>query len=291
MENKYINEYKESLRHSKLSNNTIEAYMRDLHKLSLFLNKIAKTYGDVDRLLLLSYIQELKKCGQSESTITRNMISVKRFYNYLIKKDIIRENPTIYFEAPQKKLSLPETLTIEEVDKLLSMPDTETFIGSRDKAMLEILYATGMKISEMLNLTIQDVDLTLCYLKCRGIKNKERIIPLGSYAVKYVKYYLLKRDIVSKSDILFLNSRGSVMTRQGFWKIIKDYASSAEIEKPISTNTIRHSFALHLLENGADIKSVQELMGLSAVSSAQIYLNLKVKNKLLDIYKKSHPRA
>lgn len=291
MENECINEYKELLTLSNLSNNTIEAYISDIKKLTLFLNKAGKKYSDVDRIVMMSYIQELKKGGQSEATINRCIISIKRFYKYLAKKDIIKDEPTIYYETPKKEVNFPETITYEEIDKLLSMPNMETYIGARDKAMLETLYASGIKISELLNLTIQDVDLKLCYLKCKGIKNKERIVPIGSFAIKHVKYYLSLRKNIINSDRLFLNSRGQAKTRQGFWKIIKEYANKADIKKIINSNTIRHSFALHLIQNGADIKFVQELMGLNSLSFAQIYLTLKGKSKLLDMYKHNHPRA
>lgn len=291
MENNYFNEYKEYLVHSNLSNNTIEAYISDINKFFLYLNKTNKKFNDVDKIFIMSYIQELKKSGQSDPTIYRNIISIKKFYKYFLKKDIIEDSLTIYYEASKKEINLSQILTYEEIDRLLSMPDIGTYIGARDKAMLEILYATGMKISEMLSLRIDDVNLNLCYLKCKGMKNKERIIPIGNYAVKYVKYYLSLKDNFNKSQVLFLNSRGNIMTRQGFWKIIKEYAVKAKIDKPINTNVIRRSFALHLLQNGADIKAVQELMGINSIGSGQRYLNIKGKNKLLDIYKHNHPRA
>jgi integrase/recombinase XerD len=188
---------------------------------------------------------------------------------------------------------VPEILTVKEVDKLLSSPDLSTDKGIRDKAMLEVMYAAGMKVMELLNLTIYDIDLKLSYIRCSNSRSKERIVPIGSVAVKYLKNYLRIRPELNlyNLDTLFLNLKGVKMSRQGFWKIVKYYAGESKIDKNINAFTLRHSFAVHLLENGADIKSVQELLGHKDLSATQVYSSVLKRNKIAEIYKKSHPRA
>jgi integrase/recombinase XerD len=210
-----------------------------------------------------------------------------------MKKGIVSENPVMDYEIPKLKHNIPKILTIEEVDKLLSVPDLTTNKGIRDKAMLEVVYATGMKVTELLNLTIYDINLKLSYIKCRDSKKQERIIPIGSFAVKCIEEYLKIRPHINiyNLDLLFLNLKGVQMTRQGFWKIIKYYADEAGIDKTINAFTLRHSFAVHLLQNGADIKSVQELLGHKDMSATQIYSSISRKNKIAEVYKKFHPRA
>jgi integrase/recombinase XerD len=194
---------------------------------------------------------------------------------------------------PKLKRNIPPILTVEEVDKLLQAPDLNTEKGIRDKAMLEVMYATGMKVSELLNITTFDVNLKLCYIKCNGSKNIERIIPIGSYAVNCLNEYLKIRPSLNiyNLDYLFLNLQSTKMTRQGFWKIVKYYAKLSGIKKEINSYTLRHSFAVHLLQNGADIRVVQELLGHRDMATTQIYSTICKKSKIVEVYKKTHPRA
>jgi integrase/recombinase XerD len=288
-----IKDYHEALMKDGLSKNTMEAYIRDI---SIFLEFLSSSNLDItriDKMTMMAYIQSLQKSGHAASSIARNIISVRKFYKFLIKRGTVSQDPTYNYEMPKMKRNLPEILTVEEVDILLSVPDITTFSGKRDKAMLEVMYATGVKVTELLDLTMYDINLKLQYIKCKGIRNKERIIPFGKYAAKYLEDYILSRT--NKKDyntnIVFLNSRGNRMTRQGFWKILKQYADIAKINKPLNTYTIRHSFAVHLLQNGADIRSIQELLGNSGMASIQMYTNISERNKLSEVYKKSHPRA
>jgi integrase/recombinase XerD len=241
----------------------------------------------------MAYVQYLQKEGKAVSSIVRNIVSLRNFYKYLMVKGIINENPLLYYEIPKVKHNIPKVLTVEEVDKLLDSPDPTTYKGIRDKAMLEIMYAAGMKVMELLTLTIYDIDLKFSYIRCKSLKNKERLVPIGSVAVEYLKNYLDIRPQLNihSLDTLFLNLRGSPMSRQGFWKIVKYYAKESKINKDINAFTLRHSFAVHLLQNGADIKSVQELLGHKDLSATQIYSAVLKKNKIAEVYKKTHPRA
>lgn len=291
--NNYLNQFIEYLDNKKLSKNTIEAYRRDIEKYISFLEERRQNIIKADKLLIMSFVQSLQKDKQATSSILRNIISIRGFYKFLIKINIIEKNPTDDYELPKIKRNLPEILNVEEVDKLLSLPDIESNIGKRDRAMMELMYAAGLKVSELLNLNIFDINLKLCYIKCTGTKNRERVIPIGNFATNCLQRYLEIRQEFNYNykDVLFLNSRGQKMTRQGFWKIMKAYAKTAKIDKDISSSTLRHSFAVHLLENGADLKSVQELLGYSDLAAAQIYTAVSKKNKLLEVYKKTHPRA
>ncbi|NFV70717.1 site-specific tyrosine recombinase XerD, partial [Clostridium botulinum] len=228
----------------------------------------------------------------ANSSIVRNIVSIRNFYKYLIQKNIVSEDPTLGYEIPKIERNIPKILSVEEVDKLLNSPNSSKK-GLRDKAMLELMYATGVKITELLNLDIYDINLKFNYIKCRGSKKRERIIPIGSYAVKCLKNYLEVRPIINayNLDYLFLNLKGTQMTRQGFWKIIKFYAKEASIDKEIDSYTLRHSFAVHLLQNGADIKSVQELLGHKDLAATQIYSSISKKSKIAEVYKNAHPRA
>jgi integrase/recombinase XerD len=241
----------------------------------------------------MAYVQYLQKAGKAISSIVRNIVSLRNFYKYLTLKGIVNENPILYYQIPKVEHSVPEILTVKEVDKLLSSPDLSTDKGIRDKAMLEVMYAAGMKVMELLNLTIYDIDLKLSYIRCSNSRSKERIVPIGSVAVKYLKNYLRIRPELNlyNLDTLFLNLKGVKMSRQGFWKIVKYYAGESKIDKNINAFTLRHSFAVHLLENGADIKSVQELLGHKDLSATQVYSSVLKRNKIAEIYKKSHPRA
>lgn len=289
----YLLKYIDKLEKKHFSKNTMDAYTRDISRFYDFIQGREEKIQDIDTVSVMAYVQYLQKEGRAVSSIVRNIVSLRNFYKYLIEKRIVNENPVTSYQIPKIKHNIPKILTVEEVDKLLSSTNVTVNKGIRDKAMLEVMYATGMKVSELLNLTVYDINLKLYYIKCKGSKNQERIIPLGSVAVKCLENYLNIRSELNiyKLDLLFLNLKGVQMTRQGFWKIIKYYAKEAKIDKYINSFTLRHSFAVHLLQNGADIKSVQELLGHKDLSATQIYSNISRKNKIAEVYKKSHPRA
>lgn len=277
----------------KLSDNTVAAYRRDIIKFSNFISSKEEIYNSINEFTIMSYVQYLTGQSMSGTSINRNLVTIRNFYKYLVKVGIIKESPIINYELPKIKRNTPDILTIEEIEQLLSMPKLNTNKGLRDKAMLEIMYATGIKVTELINLKTMDVNINMAYIICKGSKNKERIIPLGNKAKESLIDYLNIREALCDNDskLLFFNSRGSQMTRQGFWKILKEYSRLANINKEINLYTLRHSFAVHMIENGADIRAVQELLGHVDLNTTQIYYSLTKKKKLLDIYKKSHPRA
>jgi tyrosine recombinase XerD len=285
--------YIEELEKKHVSKNTLDAYVRDISRFTNFIKGRNEEITEIEIVSIMAYVQYLQKEGKAASSIVRNIVSLRNFYKYLMKKGIINENPVVDYEIPKIKHNIPKILTVEEVDRLLSAPNSSVNKGIRDKAMLEVVYATGMKVTELLNLTTYDINLKLSYVKCKGSKEQERIIPIGSFAVKCLEEYLRIRPKINSYnlDLLFLNLKGVQMSRQGFWKIIKYYADEAQIDTDINAFTLRHSFAVHLLQNGADIKSVQELLGHKDMSATQIYSNISRKNKIAEVYKKSHPRA
>ncbi|WP_097025746.1 site-specific tyrosine recombinase XerD [Clostridium peptidivorans] len=286
---RYIN----YLKSKNMSKNTLDAYKRDIDRFLKFLLFRDEDLKVVDEISIMAFVKELHKNKKANSSIVRNIIAIRNFYKYLNKQGIINEDPVINYEIPKIERNMPQILTVEEVNKLLNAPDLTTEKGIRDKAMLEVMYATGVKVTELLNITTFDVNLKLSYIKCRGSKNKERIIPVGSYAVDCINNYLKIRNLLNiyNLDYLFLNLQSTKMTRQGFWKIIKQYAKIAGINKEITSYTLRHSFAVHLLQNGADIKSVQELLGHKDMAATQIYSSISRKSKIAEVYKKAHPRA
>lgn len=286
-------EYVEKLRKKKLSENTIEAYERDIKRYLQFLNSRNESIQESDTITIMAYVQELQKSKMANSSIVRSIISIRGFYIFLMSKGLVEDDPTYKYEVPKIKRDIPKVLTVEEVDKLLNMPDLNSHKGIRDKAMLEVMYATGIKVTELLNLNIYSLNLKLGYIKCKGTKEKERIIPIGSYAVNCIEEYLKIRPElnINNLDYLFFNSQGNRLTRQGFWKIIKEYAKDAKIKKNINLYTLRHSFAVHLLQNGADIRIVQELLGHTSIAATQIYSSITKKSRIAEIYNKTHPRA
>ncbi|MBM7869192.1 integrase/recombinase XerD [Clostridium pascui] len=286
---RYIN----YLKSKNMSKNTLDAYKRDIDRFLKFLLFRNEDLKDVDEISIMAFVQELHKSKKANSSIVRNIVAIRNFYKFLKKQGIINEDPVINYEIPKIERNMPQILTLEEVNKLLNSPDLTTEKGVRDKAMLEVMYATGVKVTELLNITTFDVNLKLSYIKCRGSKNKERIIPIGSYAVDCINNYLKIRGLLNiyNLEYLFLNLQSTKMTRQGFWKIIKQYAKIAGVNKEITSYTLRHSFAVHLLQNGADIKSVQELLGHKDMAATQIYSSISRKSKIAEVYKKAHPRA
>ena len=235
----------------------------------------------------------MQKKGRAASSVSRSLASVRAFYNYLIMKDVVSANPAYNLDTPKQEKKLPRILTTEEVEKLLACPssgDNDKCI--RDKAMLELIYATGIKVSELIALNTDDVDVSLGYLKCIG-DNSARIIPLGHVAIEALKKYLdnTRAAMSTKEETaLFVNFNGGRLTRQGFGKLIKEYARKADIDMDITPHTLRHSFAAHLIENGADLASVQEMMGHKDISSTQVYTKL-AKSRIREVYNKAHPRA
>jgi len=284
----YLEEEKE------LSKNTIESYGRDLRQFKKFLEAKGKSsYLDVNKTTIITYLLHLQKKGRAASTISRSLASIRSLYQYLLNQGLIKGDPTANLESPKSEKKLPCVLGLSEVEKLINQPDEKSSMGARDKAMLELLYATGMRVTELVCLDIDDINLEMGYIKCRGNGNKERIIPIGTMAKKalgrYAKEY--RQDLVKENEkALFVNYYGKRLTRQGFWKIIKRHTKKAKINKKITPHTLRHSFATHLIQNGADLKSVQEMLGHSDISTTQIYMQI-TKNKIKEVYNKAHPRA
>ena len=277
-----------------LSKNTLNAYQHDI---SCYIEYMQEHQLDVltgvHSDAIVAYIERMQDEGRANSTISRNVASIRSFYKFLCMNQVVHNDPTVDVKPIKVEKKQPEILTNEEVELLLDQPNTHEFKGIRDKAMLETLYATGMRVSELIALDRHDVNLRLSFIKCRNNRS-ERIIPLYPAAVQAIRDYNEKvRPFMTKDDSedsLFVNCKGERMTRQGFWKIIKHYQEKAGIRKEITPHTLRHSFAIHLLENGADIKSISEMLGHSDVSSTQVYADM-VKNRIKSVYKLAHPRA
>lgn len=276
----------------KLSKNTLESYGRDIKQFLTFLHDNNIDFKGVKKANIISYVIYLQKSGKAVASISRSLASIRAFYHILVKNRIVSYDPTLDLESPRIEKKIPQVLSIDEVEKLLSMPNPSDTKGARDKAMLEVLYATGIRVSELISLNLEDVNVDLGCIKCNG--SKERIIPMGKIAISALENYLINyRDNLRKGkndNALFLNFHGERMTRQGFWKIVKYYAALAKIEKEITPHTLRHSFAAHLIENGADLKSVQQMLGHSDISTTQVYAEM-IKTRISDVYRKSHPRA
>ncbi len=289
--NKFIN-FLEKDRH--LSLNTLQSYRRDIEQYITYLEEMKiKDISKTRKATVIAYLLHLKKMERATSTISRNLASIRSFYQYLTKIKIKENDPTADLESPKVEKKLPQILSTKEVELLLEQPKCVDLKGYRDKAMLELLYATGIRVSELISLNMEDVNLDMSFIKCsKG--SRERIIPIGSIAIQAIQEYIEKaRDMLvheKSQEALFVNVNGGRLTRQGFWKIIKQYKNQAKISKDITPHTLRHSFAAHLLENGADLRSIQEMLGHSDISSTQIYAQI-AKNKIKDIYKKTHPRA
>lgn len=277
----------------KTSNNTEVSYQRDLKKMAAYLSgRGIREISEVSELDLQGYISEMERSDFATSTISRSVASIRALFQYLFKEGRIKRDPSDMLKPPKVEKRAPEILSVEDVDKLLRQPDTATPKGIRDTAMLELLYATGMRVSELLHLRIEDVNLDFGYVSCHD-NGKERIIPIGNVSRKALVQYMenarpvFVRDYNEKA--LFTNCSGKAMSRQGFWKVLKGYADEAGIQGDITPHTLRHSFAVHMLQNGADVKSVQEMMGHSDISTTQIYLGMNM-NKMRDVYMRAHPR-
>jgi integrase/recombinase XerD len=290
---RYVDEYIDFLTDTKhASANTVASYRRDLLKLCRYLESDGcEDYGDVTSARLNVYIMGLESKGLSSATISRSIASVKSFYLYLLKRGYVKSDPTEQLKAPKIEKKMPETLTIEEINLLLGQPFKDNPKEIRDKAMLELLYATGMRVSELISLELKDVNLVMNYIVCRDA-TKERVIPIEVAAKLAIEKYIKESRgmLCHGNDYLFTNLKGGQMTRQGFWKIIKHYAERAGIQKDITPHMIRHSFAVHLVANGADLKAVQEMLGHSDISTTQIYLKGR-QSKIKEEYDKAHPRV
>ena len=278
----------------KASENTLSSYLRDIRQFGEFQEeRSAKDIIDADEEDLAAYINHLKDQGKSVATVSRNIASLKCLYSYLTINRLIEQNPSTKLVPEKSEQKLPQILTNKEVELLLEQPKCVDAKGYRDKAMLELLYATGIRVTELIDLDISDVNLSAGVIRCRG-RDKERLIPMYDKAVKALSDYvtLVRPQMIAMPDepSLFVNVGGERMSRQGFWKLIKFYQKKAKIEKDITPHTLRHSFAAHLLENGADIHAIQEMLGHADISSTQVYSQL-VKKQLKDVYNKAHPRA
>ncbi|HBS58291.1 MAG TPA: site-specific tyrosine recombinase XerD [Firmicutes bacterium] len=292
----YVNEFINYLAVERgLAKNTLESYGRDLRQYYSYLNNDRiDAVNQASRATILAYLEQLQSKGRAVSTISRNLAAIKSYYQFLVRERYLDKDPAANLESPKLEKKLPKILTISEVEELLKQPNSFLPTGMRDKAMLELLYATGIRVSELISLNVSDVNLEMGYIKCYGKGSKERIVPLGSIAAKCVQEYITRGrgKLVRTYDepALFVNHHGNRLTRQGFWKIIKKYAQEATITKEITPHTLRHSFATHLLENGADLRSVQEMLGHADISTTQIYTQV-TKNRLKEVYEKAHPRA
>lgn len=277
----------------KLSDNTLQSYRRDIEQYRDYIQNNKINYLKVDGEDLQEYLKNLQEMGKKTSTISRNLASIRSFYQFLLRIKKVKHDPTDGIQSPRVEKKAPSVLTSKEVELLLEQPKDVDLKGTRDKAMLEFAYATGMRVTEIISLDIDDVNLNEGYVTCNSGK-KQRTIPIGTMSLKALKEYMEEaRPVIIKDEnekALFVNTNGKRLTRQGFWKIIKYYKEQAHIAKDITPHVLRHSFATHLLQNGADLKSIQTMLGHSDISSTQVYVQFQ-DPELRDIYKKSHPRA
>ncbi len=279
----------------KTSKNTLEAYRRDMFQFAEF-----EAARDIDDLRqtpgseVVAFLLQLKNDGKSAATVNRKLASIRAFYNYLQLKKEISDNPTNNIKSPRIERKTVEYLTIEEVDRLLAVPD-DTLIGKRDRGILELLYATGIRVSELIEANVEDLNLRMGFITCAGDQSKARIIPIGRPARVALEEYIYDARpaiVKEKTDetALFVNYYGERITRQGLWKVLKEYGRKAGLEEKLTPNVLRNSFAVHMIQNGADLKSLQELLGHEDISATQIYLSV-TKNRIKDVYDRTHPRA
>lgn len=277
----------------KLSDNTLQSYKRDLKQFRRYLEACELHYNKVTEEDIKDYIKELQEEGKKASSISRCIASIRSFYQFVLKNKKVKIDPTQNIQSPKIEKRVPSILTSKEVELLLDQPKDIDLKGIRDKAMLEFAYATGMRVTEIISLNMEDVNLEEGYVICEH-DNKQRTIPLGNMSLKALKEYVEEaRDILVKTEgeqALFVNINGSRLTRQGFWKIIKFYKEQAHITKEITPHVLRHSFATHLLQNGADLKAIQTMLGHSDISSTQVYMQFQDEG-LKNVYRKAHPRA
>jgi integrase/recombinase XerD len=279
-----------------LSENTLTSYKRDLSNYITYINRVEQksNWNDVVRTDIVHFLYMLKDEGKSSATIARHIASIRSFHQFLIREQIAQQDASLHIETPKKERKLPDILSVGEVEALLSFSGNTPLL-LRNKAMFELLYATGLRVSELITLKVSDVHLTMGFVQCMGKGSKERIVPLGNVAKQAVEAYLEygRGDLVKRrqdNNVLFVNQHGRPLSRQGFWKVLKAAAIKAGIKKTITPHTLRHSFATHLLENGADLRIVQEMLGHVDISTTQIYTHV-TKSRLKDMYQTYHPRA
>ncbi len=277
-----------------LALNTQQAYRRDLGKFQNYLDQKGLALGDVSRQTVLEFLSSLQEFSLDSRSISRVLVTLRNFFQFLVFEKNRHDNPCENIESPKSWKALPKVLTVEQVDSLLSQPNLTTDLGVRDKAMLEVLYATGLRVTELVSIKIQDVHFELGYLNCIGKGSKIRVVPLGRSALVSLESYLrMARWKIIKnkqSDYLFVNRQGQRLTRQGFWKLLGGYGRRAGITLKIKPHMLRHSFATHLLQRGADLRSVQMMLGHADISTTQIYTHV-LKERLREIYTRNHPRA
>ena len=276
-----------------MSANTLQSYKRDLKQFEKYIEENEEDYNNLTDEGIKTYIKYMQEIGKKPSTISRGLASIRSFYQYEVKNKVVEIDPTEGIQSPKIEKRVPSVLTSNEVALLLDQPKNVNLKGTRDKAMLEFAYATGMRVTEIISLNVEDINLETGYATCRNGK-KERTVPIGNMSLKALKDYMLNaRDTIIKDEnekALFVNLNGQRLTRQGFWKIIKYYKEQAHIDKEITPHVLRHSFATHLLQNGADLKSIQTMLGHSDILSTQVYMQFQDES-LKNIYKKAHPRA
>ncbi|MBY6837339.1 tyrosine-type recombinase/integrase [Clostridium botulinum] len=288
-----INNYKEYLFDSGKSENTIYAYVTDVTLYLKFLDKKGIDIYKSDKLTVMAYIQYLLESGKSERSINRIVISLRSFYSYLKSQSLINEVPKIEYKSSKNNRKLPQILTVDEVDKIIRTVEKDCPKGIRDNALLELMYATGMKVSELISLNVDDINLELYFVRCTDSRNFERLIPIGRSACKALNEYLSIRYKIAECGVpnLFVNLNGNKLTRQGIWRIVKEYSKRAHIDKDVNLNTFRHSFAVHLLQNGANVRAVQKLLGNQVLTYMDTYYEIINNDKINFIYMNTHPRA
>lgn len=281
----------------QLSDNTLQSYKRDLDSYArhLQIEQELVTFNEVTRQHILLYLESLRAQGKSTRTVSRQISSIRSFHQFLLREKVTENDPTVHLEMPKQEKKLPKVLSVEEIDTLISAPNIEKPQGVRDVAMLELLYGSGMRISELIALDLEDIHITMGFVRVFGKGGKERIIPLGNGALTACASYLSSarsqlQGSYPKTEALFINQRGKRLTRQGCWKLLKEHAAVANIQKELTPHVLRHSFATHLIENGADLRAVQELLGHVDISTTQIYTHIS-KTRLSEVYKQFHPRA
>ena len=277
----------------QLAQNTVKSYQRDLIAYIRFIESLnLETVNSIERAMVLQYLQKLKDSGKSSRTLSRHISSIRSFHQFLVREQITTHDCTIHIELPKIEQKLPDVLSIPEIERLIHAVDGNTSQGMRDIALLELLYGTGMRVSELIAIDLADLHLTMGFVRVFGKGSKERIVPLGRSAIDACTMYLNegRPKFISDTEALFLNMHGRRLTRQGCWKILKDAGVKAEIQKVISPHLLRHSFATHLIENGADLRAVQEMLGHADISTTQLYTHVS-KKRLKDVYSQYHPRA
>lgn len=281
----------------QLADNTLQSYKRDLLS---YAHHVANEQGlgsfqEVTRAHILLHLETLRHAGKSPRTVSRHISSIRSLHQFMLREKIVEQDPTVHLELPKLEQKLPKVLSIDEIDALISTPNHDKPQGVRDSALLELLYGSGMRISELIMLNLEDIHITMGFVRVFGKGGKERIIPLGRSALEACTAYLdeARPQLLGKApknDAFFINQRGKRFTRQGCWKLLKEHAEASGIKKEITPHVLRHSFATHLIENGADLRSVQELLGHADISTTQIYTHIS-KTRLSEVYKQFHPRA